>query len=91
MKGKVLQLKKLLYGLKQLGQEWYIKACNSLKGLRLYPLFLELSIFATLDCKLVVGLYVNDMLIISKDLKVINTAIAHIKKRWAIKDLSEAH
>jgi hypothetical protein len=79
----VLRVKKSLYGLKQSGREWYIEAC---KG----PLFSEPSIFATRDRKLVVGLYVDDMLILGKDPKAIDAAVSHIKKRWAIKDLGEA-
>ena len=85
-----LRIKKSLYGLKQSGREWYIEACKGLKGLGLEPLFLEPSIFATRDRKLVVGLYVDDMLILGKDPKAIDAAVSHIKKRWAIKDLGEA-
>jgi hypothetical protein len=89
-KGKVLRIRKSLYGLKQSGREWYIEACKGLKELDLEPLFSEPSIFATLDRKLIVGLYVDDMLILGKTPKAIEAAIAHIKKRWAIKDLGDA-
>jgi hypothetical protein len=87
--GQVLRICKSLYGLKQSGREWYIEACNGLQGLGLQPLFGDPSIFASLDRKLVIGLYVDDMLILSKDLAAIERAVTHIRKRWAIKDLGE--
>jgi hypothetical protein len=89
-KGKVLRIRKSLYSLKQLGREWYIEACKGLKELGLEPLFSDPSVFATPDRKLVIGLYVDDMLILSKDPVVVNEVVSMIKKRWAIKDLRNA-
>jgi hypothetical protein len=89
--GTVLRIKKSLYGLKQSGREWYIEACKGLGELGLEPLFSEPSIFATPDRKLIIGLYVDDMLILSKDPRIIENTVSHIKERWAIKDMGNAH
>jgi len=43
--GKVLQLQRSLYGLKQSGREWYIEACRGLATLGFTPIFSEPSIF----------------------------------------------
>lgn len=88
-KERVLRIRKSLYGLKQSGREWYIEACKGLEGLGLEPLFGDPSIFGTLDRKLLVGLYVDDMLILSKDPAIIDKAVAHIRSRWEIKELGE--
>ena len=87
----VLRILKSLYGLKQSGREWYIEACAGLKELGLGPLFGDPSIFATPDRSLIIGLYVDDMLIMSKDAGAVNRAVQHIKKRWAIKNLGEVN
>jgi hypothetical protein len=88
-KGSALRIQKSLYGLKQSGREWYIEACKGLKGLGLEPLFADPSVFATTDRKLLVGLYVDDMLILAKDPAVVNRAVAFIQGRWQIKDLGD--
>jgi hypothetical protein len=88
--GTFLRIRKSLYGLKQSGREWYIEACKGLKELGLEPLFSEPSIFATRDRGLIVGLYVDDMVILGKDMKTIDAAVSQIKRRWAIKDLGDA-
>jgi hypothetical protein len=77
----VLRLRKSLYGLKQSGREWYIKACKGLGQLGFQPVFSEPSIFATPDRKILIGLYVDDMLILSKDPSDINRVVKGIEKR----------
>jgi hypothetical protein len=42
---KILLIKNSLYGLKQSGKEWYIKACRSLKTLGFKPLYSDPSVF----------------------------------------------
>jgi len=88
-KGSALRIQKSLYGLKQSGREWYIEACKGLKGLGLEPLFADPSVFTTTDRKLLVSLYVNDMLILAKDPAVVDQAVAFIQGRWQIKDLGD--
>jgi hypothetical protein len=57
-------VKKSLYGLKQLGREWYLEAYKGLKELGLYPIFTDTYIFISKDHKLIMGLYVNNMVIL---------------------------
>jgi hypothetical protein len=87
--GCVLRLRKSLYGLKQSGREWYIEACKGLGELGFQPIFSEPSIFATADRRLLIGLYVDDMLILGKDSTDIDRVVKGIGKRWKIKDLGE--
>lgn len=86
---RVLRLRKSLYGLKQSGREWYIEACKGLGQLGFQPVFSEPSIFATLDRRILIGLYVDDMLILSKESSDIDRVVRGISKRWKIKDLGE--
>ncbi|PQM43482.1 hypothetical protein VC83_09609 [Pseudogymnoascus destructans] len=87
--GQVLRLRKSLYGLKQAGREWYIEACKGLGELGFEPVFSEPSIFVTSDRKILIGLYVDDMLILGKDHPEIDRVVKGIGKRWKIKDLGE--
>jgi hypothetical protein len=89
--GYVLRLRKSLYGLKQSGREWYIEACKGLGELGFQPIFSEPSIFTTPDRRILIGLYVDDMLILGKDPSDINRVVKGIEKRWKIKDLGEVN
>jgi hypothetical protein len=82
-------VKKSLYGLKQSGREWYLEACKGLEDLDLYPIFADTCIFIRKDRKLIVGLYVNDIVILTDDIQVVRDFKAGIAKRWEIKDLGE--
>ncbi|KFY92869.1 hypothetical protein V500_04000 [Pseudogymnoascus sp. VKM F-4518 (FW-2643)] len=89
--GYVLQLQKSLYSPKQSGRKWYIEACKGLGELGFQPIFSEPSIFTTPNRRILIGLYVDDMLILSKDPSDIDRVVKGIKKRWKIKDLSEVN
>ena len=88
---KVLRVRKAFYGLKQAGREWYIEACNTLANLGLQPVFNDPSVFINTDKSLVVGLFVDDMIIAAKTLD----AVEEFKKSFGsihkIKDLGEIH
>jgi len=86
---KVLQLHKSLYGLKQSGREWYIEACRGLKTLGFEPLFSEPSIFWNAKAEQLIGLYVDDMLVLGKDLQAVQRTIDAIGTLWEIKDLGD--
>lgn len=90
-KDYVLRLRKSLYGLKQLGREWYIEACKGLGELGFQPMFSKPSIFTTPDQRILIGLYIDDILILSKDPSDIDRIVKGVQKRWKIKDLGEVN
>jgi hypothetical protein len=63
-------VKKSLYRLKQLGREWYLEAYKGLEELGLYPIFADAYIFVYKDQKLIVGLYVDDIIILVDSIQV---------------------
>lgn len=87
--GKCLRVLKSLYGLKQSGREWYIEAAKGLAELGLEPTFADACVFIRKDRSLIVGLHVDDMLILAKDITVIREFKRAIAQRWEIKDLGE--
>jgi hypothetical protein len=89
LKGLVLLLLSSLYGLKQSGREWYIEAAIGLKTLGFSPYFSEPSVFISTDCNIIIGLYVDDMLILGRDPQAIQKVINGIASLWEIKDLGE--
>lgn len=86
---KVLRLNTSLYGLKQSGREWYIEACRGLKTLGFEPLFSEPSILKNAETGQLIGLYVDDMLVLGKDLQAVQATIDAIGRLWEIKDLGD--
>ena len=86
---KVLRLNTSLYGLKQSGREWYIEACRGLKTLGFEPLFSEPSILKNEKTGQIIGLYVDDILVLGKDLQVVQATIDAIGSLWEIKDLGD--
>lgn len=87
--GKVLKLETSLYGLKQSGREWYIEACHGLEGIGLRPTTIEPSVFTLEDRSLILGLYVDDMIMLSADKNSVERVVTAIKKLWDIKDMGE--
>ena len=88
-KNTVLLLHQSLYGLKQSGREWYIEACNGLEKLGFTPCFSEPSIFVNADKSLIIGLYVDDMIILGAKLQAVEQVIQGISTLWEIKDLGD--
>jgi hypothetical protein len=84
---KVLRLNQALYGLKQSGREWYIEACRGLKTLGFEPLFSEPSIFRNAENGQLLGLYVDDIIVLGKDLRAVQRTIDAIGTLWEVKDL----
>ena len=88
-KDAVLLLNKSLYGLKQSGREWYIEACRGLKSLGFSPCFSEPSVFTTPDRSVIIGLYVDDMVVLGANLRAVQKVIQGIASLWEIKDLGD--
>ena len=85
----MLLLNQALYSLKQLGREWYIEACQGLKTLGFEPLFSEPSIFWDAKKGQLIGLYVDDMIVLGKDLTAVQRTIDAISRLWEIKDMGD--
>ena len=87
--GQVLQLLRPLYGLKQSGREWYLEACRGLKTLGFSPCYSDPSVFTNKDKSLLLGLYVDDILILGASSQAIDAVIQGIQEIWEIKDLGD--
>lgn len=88
---KVLQVRKVFYKLKQAGCEWYIEACNTLAKFGLQPTFNNPSVFVNTDKSLVVGLFVDDMIIVVKTLDAVEEFKKGFRSIHKIKDLGEIY
>ena len=88
-RGKCVRIRKSLYGLKQSGREWYLEAAKGLAELGLGPTFADTCVFVNEDKSLIVGLYVDDMLIFASDLTVVREFKEAIARKWEIKDLGD--
>jgi hypothetical protein len=78
-----------LYGLKQSGREWYIEACHGLKGVGFKPCYSDPGVFLSEDRTIIIGLYVDDMIVLGTDLQQVESTIQMISKIWKIKDLGD--
>lgn len=92
--GKVLKLNKSLYGLKQSGHEWnkcindYIVNGLSFNRLKSDPCVYEKG--STVADKVIIIIYVDDMLIMSACKSKIEKTKAQISRRFDIDDIGEA-
>ncbi|RFU31137.1 hypothetical protein B7463_g5213, partial [Scytalidium lignicola] len=87
MEGKVLVVRQSLYRLKQSGREWYIESCASFESFGFRPCYSDPSVFINQDKFMIIGLYVDDILVLGKDSKTVRAIVDGIGKRWQIKDL----
>lgn len=87
--GMVLLLLNSLYGLKQSGREWHIEACTGLRSLGFSPCFSDPSVFITADRTVIIGLYVDDMIVLGHSSQAVQKVISGIASLWEIKDLGD--
>ena len=89
---KVCRLVKSLYGLKQAPKQWHAKFDNVMlsNGFKINECDKCVYIKNTLNHEVIVCLYVDDMLIISKDIVDINATKKMLAKRFDMKDLGVA-
>jgi hypothetical protein len=86
---KVCRLNKALYGLKQSARQWYIFLKQILHTFGLRHNDVDESIFYKED--LVIVCHIDDLLIMSPNLQLVESFKRHIAKTVEITDLGEAH
>lgn len=89
--GKVLKLKKAIYGLKQSSRMWYKKVddCLTKSGYVRSNLEPCLYIKNKNNCQTIVALYVDDFFIFSNDTKETNCLKEMLKSNFKLKDLGQ--
>ena len=88
-KGTVVRLIKALYGLKQSGRVWYKKMESTLSSCGLEHTDSDWSVFTNKDHDLIVGIYVDDLVITGPNLAKIKALKATISLAYLVKDLGE--
>jgi len=81
-KGKVFKLKKALYGLKQASLSWNIRFTDFLKEKNFISLKSEQCIFKKNNGDLILGIYVDDGILIGNDLQEIEETIKQLKAEF---------
>lgn len=82
---KVCHLKKALYGLKQAPITWNKKFTETMLKLGLKPTKTDQCVFSTEDKSIIVAIYVDDGLAISKDKQKLLSILHHLEKEFKIK------
>lgn len=85
--GKVLRLNKSIPGLKQSGRVWNKTIDKFFEEYGLYAIPADPCVFVTKDKRLIVALYVDDLLILGKEIEEIKRFKQDISNRFDIKDL----
>ena len=90
-KNYILKLLKVLYDLKQSSHVWYAHLCEHLEIIELIINSYDLSVFINKDLlmNLIVTVYVNDLLICSEFMKLINNILKHLQTEFEMTDLDK--
>lgn len=87
---QVCQLKKPLYGLKQAGREWYKKINNYLSSIGMKKTESDPCVYVNTDEeKVIIVLYVDDLLIASKNLSLLKETKSRLMEKFKMNDLGE--
>ena len=89
---KVLRLKKALYGLKQSGHDWFHKLdrkIRSIPGTNFIPCKIDPYIYLDINTGVLIIIYIDDILFISKDLDIINDIYDKLSLEFKMKNLGE--
>lgn len=91
-KNKVCKLRKAIYGLKQSGRVWNAKLNEVLTKMEFQQLEADNCVYIkhTNNEKVLITVYVDDILIFSKSMECINDVKTDLKGHFDIKDLGEA-
>lgn len=89
--GRVCLLKKALYGLRQAGRCWYRRFDQVLRKCHAVPTFADPCFYhiGKGENMLLIAVYVDDVLIASRDQKAINNIVKDISQHFDIKNLGE--
>lgn len=86
----VLRLKKGLYGLKQSGREWNKKISKFLHSIGYTTISGDNCVFFNPVTRVIIGLYVDDLLIFSKSKTAIKEVKTLLNNEYKMKDLGPA-
>jgi transposase InsO family protein len=88
----VCKLKKSLYGLKQAGRVWYERIHAEFTAMGFTRLVNEPCTYVkrSKECVIIIGLYVDDLVLISNSLSQLKATKHHLSKQFEMKDLGEA-
>ncbi|KAJ8885592.1 hypothetical protein PR048_011790 [Dryococelus australis] len=81
----ICRLKKCLYGMRQAPQRWNVWITDFLKSKGLYQLKSEPCIFKNCDGSLILGLYMDDGLVIGKNHKGIEELLENLQEEFEIR------
>lgn len=87
---RVCKLKKALYGLKQAPLKWNQRFADFLKNRKLIQLKTEQCIFKQEDNKLILGIYVDDGIILWKDKNELKRLIDDLRSEFEINDCGKS-
>ncbi len=88
--GKMCRLNKAMYGLKQAGRMWNLKLETSLKKFGLTKSQMDPCIFYDNEMKLIVAIYVDDLLIFWKNENTLENLKNFLCKTFNMKDMGRA-
>jgi hypothetical protein len=88
-RGTVVRLIKSIYGLKQSGRVWYKKIEKTLNSYRLAHTESDWSVFTNNGHTIILGIYVDDLIITGPDLAEIKALKAAISSVYPVKDLGQ--
>ena len=88
--GKVLKLLRPLYGLKQSGREWNMKAKSQLATMGFRPISSDSCAFLNKSEQTILALYVDDLLIFLQSTEKINTVKRLLFEKFSMKDMGKA-
>jgi hypothetical protein len=88
--GKVLRLKRAIYGLKQAALAWWKALDKSMGELGFICLHSDSGIFVNKDQSIVIIVYVDDVLFLGADKKKLLKTKEQFMKQWECRDLGDA-
>ena len=89
---RVCLLKKALYDLRQAGHQWHLKLCKALERFGLQPSSFDPCVFYLGQAEdiVMIAVYVDDILVVSKNLTEIERFKSYLASRFEVKALGEA-